>query len=70
MEDGKVKFNGGSKGEAALVATDPASGAIRVLVGGRNYSSSQYNRAVLSRRSPGSVFKPVVYLAALHRCGP
>jgi membrane peptidoglycan carboxypeptidase len=64
-EDGLTKLNGQWKGEAALVATDPASGAVRVLVGGRDYATSSYNRAVLAKRSPGSAFKPVVYLAAL-----
>ncbi|KAK3272781.1 hypothetical protein CYMTET_18943 [Cymbomonas tetramitiformis] len=54
------------KGEAALVASDPVSGAVRVLVGGRNYGLSPYNRAVLAKRSPGSAFKPFVYLAALN----
>eukprot|EP00898_Chlorokybus_atmophyticus_P000982 jgi/Chlat1/1885/Chrsp145S08694 len=52
-------------GEAALVALEPATGAVRVMVGGRDYSSSPYNRAVLAQRSPGSAFKPFVYLAAL-----
>ncbi len=40
-------------------------GAVRALVGGRNYDKSQYNRAVQARRQPGSVFKPFVYLAGL-----
>lgn len=54
------------KGQAqvALVAIDPRSGEILALVGGRAYSQSQYNRAVLARRQPGSVFKPFVYLTA------
>ena len=51
--------------QAALVALDPATGEIRALVGGRDYQVSQYNRAVLARRQPGSAFKPFVYLAAL-----
>jgi penicillin-binding protein 1A len=41
------------------------AGAVRALVGGRNYAESQYNRAVAARRQPGSAFKPFVYLAAL-----
>lgn len=64
-EDSLTKFHGQFKGEAALVASDPSSGAVRVLVGGRDYSTSPYNRAVLAKRSPGSAFKPIVYLAAL-----
>jgi penicillin-binding protein 1B len=50
--------------QAALIAVDPRSGEILALVGGRSYSQSQYNRVVLARRQPGSVFKPFVYLAA------
>ena len=51
--------------QAALVALDPASGEIRALVGGRDYQVSQFNRAALAHRQPGSAFKPFVYLAAL-----
>jgi len=50
--------------EAALVAMAPA-GAVRVMVGGRSYAASQFNRATQARRQPGSAFKPVVYLAGL-----
>ncbi|MEY3552520.1 MAG: hypothetical protein RL735_868 [Pseudomonadota bacterium] len=52
--------------QAALVSIDP-NGQIKALVGGRNYSESQFNRAVSARRQPGSAFKPFVYLAALER---
>jgi len=50
--------------QAALVAMD-RTGAVRAMVGGRDYRTSQFNRAVQAMRQPGSVFKPVVYLAAL-----
>ena len=50
--------------QVALIAVDPRTGEILALVGGRAYSPSQYNRAILARRQPGSVFKPFVYLAA------
>jgi penicillin-binding protein 1B len=50
--------------EAALIAVDPRSGEILAFVGGRSYNQSQYNRAVVARRQPGSVFKPFVYLTA------
>lgn len=53
--------------QAALVAFDPESGEIVALVGGRDYAESQFNRATQARRQPGSVFKPVVALAALSR---
>jgi penicillin-binding protein 1A len=51
-------------GQGALVAMTP-NGAVRALIGGRNYAESQFNRAVVARRQPGSAFKPFVYLAAL-----
>jgi len=50
--------------QAALVALD-GRGAVRALVGGRSYATSQFNRATQARRQPGSAFKPFVYLAAL-----
>ncbi len=52
------------KAEAALIAIDPRTGDILAMVGGRSYNQSQYNRAMVSRRQPGSVFKPFVYLTA------
>ena len=51
-------------GQGALVALDP-NGAVKALVGGRNYADSQFNRAVAAKRQPGSAFKPFVYLSAL-----
>ena len=51
-------------GQAAVVVVD-GHGGIRALAGGRAYADSQFNRAVKSRRQPGSAFKPFVYLAAL-----
>ncbi len=50
--------------EAALVSMTP-QGAVKVVVGGRDYDSSQFNRATDAKRQPGSSFKPFVYLAAL-----
>lgn len=50
--------------QGALIAIEPKTGAILALVGGRSYGDSQYNRATLARRQPGSTFKPFVYLAA------
>jgi 1A family penicillin-binding protein len=58
---------GRPKLQAALVAIDPRTGDILALVGGRDFSSSAFNRAVKSRRQPGSAFKPFVYAAALER---
>ena len=53
--------------EAALVAIDPATGDILAMVGGADFTRSTYNRAVRSRRQPGSAFKPLVYATALER---
>lgn len=50
--------------QAALVAMT-LDGAVRAVVGGRDYSQSQFNRAVQARRQPGSAFKPFVFLAGL-----
>lgn len=50
--------------QGALVAMTP-QGAVRAMVGGRNYADSQFNRAVSAKRQPGSAFKPFVYLTAL-----
>jgi penicillin-binding protein 1A len=53
-------------GQGAVVALAP-DGAVRALVGGRNYAESQFNRAVAAKRQPGSAFKPFVYLTAIER---
>ena len=50
--------------QGALVAMAP-DGAVRAMVGGRDYGESQFNRATQALRQPGSAFKPFVYLAAL-----
>jgi len=52
-------------GQGAVVALDAQTGAVRAMVGGRDYRSSPYDRAVLARRQPGSAFKPFVWLTAL-----
>jgi penicillin-binding protein 1A len=51
--------------QGAVVVLDAASGAVRAMVGGRDYVSGSYNRAVLARRQPGSAFKVFTWLAAL-----
>ncbi|WP_238413587.1 transglycosylase domain-containing protein [Alicyclobacillus sp. TC] len=52
--------------QAALVALDPQTGAIRAMVGGRSYMTSPYNR-VFAERQPGSTFKPLLYTTALEQ---
>jgi penicillin-binding protein 1B len=51
--------------QASLIAVDPRTGHILAMIGGRNYGTSQFNRITQSKRQPGSIFKPVVYAAAL-----
>jgi penicillin-binding protein 1B len=48
----------------------PKTGHILALVGGRNYSVSQFNRITQARRQPGSAFKPIVYLSSLSQFTP
>lgn len=55
--------------QAALIALRPATGEVLAMVGGREYGSSQFNRATAARRQPGSLFKMVVTLAAVSRDG-
>ena len=50
--------------QAAMVIMEP-SGAVRAMVGGRDYGESQFNRAIDAQRQPGSSFKPYVYITAL-----
>ena len=51
--------------EGSIIVIKPQTGEIKAMVGGREYQKSQFNRIFQSRRQPGSVFKPFVYLAAL-----
>ena len=50
-----------------MVAIQATDGAVRAMVGGRDYRASPFNRATLARRQPGSAFKPFVWLAALEQ---
>lgn len=51
--------------EGGLIAIDPKSGAIQAMVGGYDFSRSEYNRAVQAHRQPGSAFKPLIYATAM-----
>jgi penicillin-binding protein 1B len=53
--------------QAALVAMDPQTGNLLAMVGGSDFATTTFNRAVRARRQPGSAFKPFVYAAALER---
>ncbi len=51
--------------QGALLAMEPQSGAVRAMIGGLDFSQTQFNRAIQARRQPGSAFKPIIYAAAL-----
>jgi penicillin-binding protein 1B len=55
----------GQRLEGSMVVLDPRTGAILAMVGGRDYSHTQFNRVTMALRQPGSAFKPIVYLTAL-----
>ncbi|MGD0237747.1 MAG: PBP1A family penicillin-binding protein [Syntrophorhabdales bacterium] len=51
--------------EIALVAIEVKTGEVKVLIGGKDFTASPYNRMTQAKRQPGSAFKPIIYLAAL-----
>jgi len=56
--------------QGAFIALDPRNGAVRAMIGGRNFYDSKFNRAVQALRQPGSTFKPIVYSAAIQNGRP
>ena len=57
----------GDKPQAAMLVMESGSGRVRAVVGGADFSTSQFNRAIQARRQPGSSFKPIVFAVALER---
>ncbi len=53
--------------QGALLCQEVGSGMVKAMIGGRDFSETQFNRAIQSRRQPGSAFKPLIYAAALDR---
>jgi penicillin-binding protein 1A len=53
--------------QAALVSMELKTGKVRVLVGGKDFGDSTFNRAIQARRQPGSAFKPILYAAAVEK---
>ncbi|MFH1134864.1 MAG: PBP1A family penicillin-binding protein [Pseudomonadota bacterium] len=51
--------------QSALMCLDLETGAVKAMIGGKDFRESQFNRAVQSRRQPGSAFKPIIYTAAM-----
>src|SRR3954468_15032814 len=56
--------------QGAFIAMDPRTGAVRALVGGRDFDDSKFNRATQAIRQPGSTFKPIVYADAVQNGRP
>ncbi len=73
-EENKIKWISNERGkgveppdsyiQSALVCIEPSTGYIKAMVGGRDFSINQFNRAVQAQRQPGSAFKPFIYCAA------
>ncbi|MCX5906072.1 MAG: PBP1A family penicillin-binding protein [Deltaproteobacteria bacterium] len=61
------KDKGRDQVQGALIVLDPQSGYILAMVGGRDFSQSQFNRATQAKRQAGSAFKPIVFAAALDK---
>ena len=55
------------RSQGALLCMEARTGAIRAMVGGRDFSKSEFNRATQSKRQPGSAFKPFIYTAAFDK---
>jgi penicillin-binding protein 1A len=53
--------------QGALLCLETETGLVKAMVGGRDFTENQFNRAVQARRQPGSAFKPIIYAAALDR---
>ncbi len=66
-EGWKVLLDQVPEAQAALMCIEAGTGLVKVMVGGRDFSESQFNRATQSRRQPGSAFKPLIYAAAIDK---
>ena len=69
VDDGKGTYRLAQRpeAEAAIVAIEPNSGAIRALIGGFDFSRNQFNHATQAQRQPGSSMKPFLYSAAIEK---
>jgi penicillin-binding protein 1A len=69
VEEGELEFSLEQEpvAQAALLSIEAETGHVKVMIGGRDYRNSQFNRAYQSRRQPGSAFKPIIYAAALDK---
>jgi penicillin-binding protein 1A len=69
VQKGILKLNNGKYDglQGALLCIESSTGYVKAMVGGYDYSSSKFNRALRAKRGPGSAFKPVIYLTALEQ---
>jgi penicillin-binding protein 1A len=69
VQKGILKLSNGKYDglQAAFLCIEPSTGYVKAMVGGYDYSSSKFNRALYAKREPGSAFKPVIYLTALEQ---
>jgi len=65
--DWKIALEQEPQVQGAIISIDNATGYVKAMVGGYDFSTSQFNRAVQARRQPGSAFKPIIYAAALDK---
>ncbi len=65
LREGVSRYGRGSVTQGALIAIDGRTGYIRAMVGGVEFSKSQFNATTQGKRQPGSAFKPIVYCAAI-----
>lgn len=65
LKNGLAPYQKENQPQGALVAVNPRTGEIKAMVGGTDYFTTPFNRALYAKRQPGSAFKPFVYLAAL-----
>ena len=63
----KLALDQTPKAQSALLCMETGTGHVKVMVGGREFRESQFNRAIQSRRQPGSAFKPIIYAAAIDK---
>lgn len=63
----KVSLYQEPKVQGAILSINPANGFVKTMVGGFDFKTSKFNRAIQSKRQPGSAFKPIIYSAALDK---
>ncbi|MDL1968320.1 MAG: PBP1A family penicillin-binding protein [Deltaproteobacteria bacterium] len=63
----KLELEQEPKAQAALLSIEAETGHVKAMIGGRDFRKSQFNRAIQSRRQPGSAFKPIIYAAAIDK---